>query len=236
MKNKTLLEFVNPERSFLRYMIGTAALTVVVQILYDLAKTPCGILGGIILALLLIGVVGLLLWIDQRNRERITGLKLEDVPINPHPGLIMMISPHNKDVPLKVIEHHQLALKHCWLVATKDSLDTAIELAADIRHRWPSIRVHDAEPGDLVDPDYSQGTWQRVENIYVEAREWGLKEDDIVADITGGLKPMTAGMAIACLPRNRPMQYLKTIRDEEGKPIPDAPTVVMKISIKASGQ
>lgn len=232
MKNKSLLEFLSPERSILRYMIGTATLTVVVQILYDLAKEPFGIYGGLALALLLISIVWLILWIDQRIQDKRTRLKLEDVPIKAHPGLIVMVSPQNKDVPLKVVAHHQPALRHCWLVATKDSLQTAIELAAEIRRNWPAVQVHDAELSNLVDPDYSQGTWQRVENIYAQARELGLKEEDIVSDITGGLKPMTAGMAIACLPRNRPLQYLKTVRDKDGRPIPDAPTVVMKISIK----
>jgi len=234
MRKNILLDFVSPERSIPRYIIGTAILTVVVQILYDLVKEPWGITGAVILMIVLIVSVFLILWFDYRQFKKTTLIKLEDIDIEPHCGLILMISPGNSEVPLGAIKHHQDKLRHCWLIATKESLGTAIDLAAEIRKNWPNVSVHDAEENNLVNPDFTQSTWQRVEKIYTGAQELGLREEDIVADITGGPKPMTAGMAIACLPRNRPMQYLKTVRDESGNLLKGGDNVFLEISIKAA--
>jgi len=41
-----------------------------------------------------------------------------------------------------------------------------------------------------------------------------------VADISGGTKPMAAGMALACLARNRDMQFMKRPRDTSGHETP----------------
>ena len=47
-----------------------------------------------------------------------------------------------------------------------------------------------------------------LERIYTqEAAEFGLSPDHIIADFTGGTKPMSAGLVLAC--RDRwPMQYV----------------------------
>lgn len=51
----------------------------------------------------------------------------------------------------------------------------------------------------------------------VEAVQAGLMPDDLIADITGGTKPMTTGMGLACLVRNLDMEYMKAPRDESGQ-------------------
>ncbi len=50
--------------------------------------------------------------------------------------------------------------------------------------------------------------FRRSMRIYEEAtQDWNLPESDIVADITGGNKPMTIGLAFAGLPLDRDLQY-----------------------------
>jgi hypothetical protein len=232
--NRTL-GFLSPERSVARYIIGTAALTVAIQIVYDLAKTPFGLLGGVILAALLIVIVVLILLLDARlARQRLTAPVAR--PAAPHKGLIVLVSPGKLDVPLQSIQHHAQLLQHCWLIASQGSGQdclasqrTAAELAEQIRLRWPKVEVHYGSDYQ-ADPDDVVSAWKLVDQIYAAAPQFDLAAPDILADITGGLKPMTAGMALACLAPERDMQYMKTVRDENGEPQRGAPLIAVQIS------
>jgi hypothetical protein len=49
-----------------------------------------------------------------------------------------------------------------------------------------------------------------VDAIYTEAMEvHGLKEEEVVADYTGGTKSMTSGMVLACASPRRPLHFMK---------------------------
>jgi hypothetical protein len=50
----------------------------------------------------------------------------------------------------------------------------------------------------------------------LEAVIAGLQPHEIVADISGGTKAMTAGLTLACLARDRDMQFMKRPRDTSG--------------------
>ena len=53
-----------------------------------------------------------------------------------------------------------------------------------------------------------------VDNIYNRAlTEQKLEAHQIVADLTGGFKPMTAGMVMACLSYGRLLEYTESKRD-----------------------
>ena len=60
-----------------------------------------------------------------------------------------------------------------------------------------------------------------------EAAEEGMKPGDVIADITSGTKPLTAGMVLAALIDGRALEYVETERDEHGKPIFDTALVVL---------
>jgi hypothetical protein len=218
MKN-FLMDFFSPERSLVRYIVGTAALTVLVQFFYDLSKEFFGTAGAALLALVLIFIVVGIFWWDYRQTTRGATLRPREKPITPHKGLILLISPGKKELPLTAIEHHLESLKYCWLVASQGSLDTAKDLEVEISRRHPEIKVFDARD-TMVDPENIESTYDVVNRIYeVMTPSLGLKESEIVADITGGQKPMTAGMALACSTPIRKMQYMKTLRDKDGEPI-----------------
>jgi len=203
-----------------RYIVGTAALTVAIQIVYDLAKEPIGLGGGIILAAVLILLMTIVVWVDVQHANAVVVLRPTETPMNPQRGLILLVSPGKLDVPLSAVRHHKARLERCWLLATSKSLPAAQQLKDVIYQNWPAIQVHD--PVELlVDPESLASTWGAVERIYSRlAPAAGLAENEIVADITGGQKPMTAGMTLACSSPNRKLQYMKTIRDENGDPQP----------------
>jgi len=218
-------DFFAPERSLLRYVIGTAALTVIIQLLYDMAKESYGVSGAAILVGALLLIVIMIVWLDVRRAKiAARNMKLTEEPVTPHRGLIMLISPGNLEVPRIALEAHVGRLEHCWLIATSQSLATAYDVAKEISKHWPGIQIHDIQKTLVANPESVENTWRIVEHIYSqEAPALELDETDIVADITGGLKPMTAGMALACRVPTRKMQYIQTPRDKDGQVIPQAP-------------
>jgi hypothetical protein len=69
--------------------------------------------------------------------------------------------------------------------------------------------------------------YQAVRQIYsVEAAQAGLRAEQIVADFTGGLKTLTAGMVLACLPYGWPLEYLVSDFDRDGNLILDTRRVI----------
>jgi hypothetical protein len=58
---------------------------------------------------------------------------------------------------------------------------------------------------NTVSPGDSQDTYMLVHQIF---RKSGYKPNDIIADFTGGTKPMSFGMIMACLSAERQLQYV----------------------------
>jgi hypothetical protein len=109
------------------------------------------------------------------------------------------------------------------MIASSGALETIKKLTDKYRDKITNI--YHGEPNYLVDPDLIKSTYDKLIHIIdVEAPGQGLARNQLIADITGGMKPMTAGMALACLARNLDMQYMKSPRDTIGevigKPVP----------------
>ncbi|NJK52820.1 MAG: hypothetical protein HC936_08255 [Leptolyngbyaceae cyanobacterium SU_3_3] len=56
-----------------------------------------------------------------------------------------------------------------------------------------------------VSPGDSQDTFDLVNQIY---RRSGYEPQELIADFTGGTKPMSVGMIMACLPSERELEYV----------------------------
>jgi hypothetical protein len=70
----------------------------------------------------------------------------------------------------------------------------------------------------VLDPTHVEETFALVNWIYThELVAASLEEREVIADITGATKPMTAGMVLAC-GRRRPMQYM--VFQEHGPSLP----------------
>lgn len=136
-----------------------------------------------------------------------------------HPGLIVLVGTGRKETAdpmtepaVPAIEYHLGTSDHpgplraCWLIATvgeKGSLPRARAIKAAFADRIPDIYVR-----TLADPFSVQEAHDCVEKIYAEEiAQVGLTESQVIADFTGGVKPMSAGMILACRER-RPMQYM----------------------------
>ena len=129
-----------------------------------------------------------------------------------HPGLIVIVGTGRPgEDPMQqsagiAIAYHRPVLKTCWLIASageKGSLPIAEILAEQCRTAGiqPYIRT-------VADAFSVQESYDLVERIYTqEVPKANLTEDQVIADFTGGVKPMSAGMILAC-GETRPMQYM----------------------------
>lgn len=100
----------------------------------------------------------------------------------------------------------QTGLEICWLVCSGGeygSLNVAQALQAICKER--GLKAYLRPVGDAFSV---QESYNLVQRIYTdETPDVGLREEEVIADFTGGTKPMSAGMILACGER-RPMQYM----------------------------
>lgn len=227
MKDK-LRDFFDPNRSLPLFILGTAALTLVLSAMYDFANKPGQWQGGYGLA---IGaaIIALVVLVVSSQRTAVSGrvnLREEQKPTR-RKGLILLASPQTSSAPA-AIEYHLPTLQHCWVLASSASRATA--LALEQSYETGQLRVHQGS-AFTVDEDQIQSTYDKVIQIIDEAGRYGLTLNDLIADITGGVKPMTAGMTLACLARRCDIQYMKTLRNDVGEILPEAQTEPIQIDI-----
>ena len=215
------LAFFDPTRSIPLYIIGTAALTLGLQAVYDWANEPSRFQGGYWLAAAAVAVAVVILVYTAIRRPAVGKVAIEEEhKPAPRQGLILLVGPTEAAAP-HAIEYHLPTLKQCWLIATAESQSVAATLA----QRY-SDRVHMAygSPDYVVHPDEMRSTYDVVIKAIKEAAAaaTNLPAGALIADFTGGLKPMTAGMTLACLAHNTDLQYMKAPRDAQGQVIPGA--------------
>lgn len=150
--------------------------------------------------------------------------------VPPHQGLIWLLSRGNLDLPMIAICHHHAGegssghLRHCWVVLTPGAQDQFAQLQARIEEVGLDVRLHPVQ----LDKTTIEATYRAVDGIYQGAGEVEMSPEQIVADLTGGLKTMTAGMVMACLPRGRALEYIESTRDPvTGEPIKDTQVPIL---------
>ena len=181
-----------------------------------LGQTPSQLVQ--LLALCVAMAVGLwVLYLALGKRQVLELVPLEQRPPC-FPGLVVLVGPGRKGTDPTALSHNQAIEYHlgdkeaggeplrvCWLIATageKGSLPVAQQVRGRYHDRCTvKIKlVHDAFG--------IQEMHQIIHTIYTqEAAEYDLAPNQIIADFTGGTKPMSAGLVLAC--RDRwPMQYM----------------------------
>jgi hypothetical protein len=135
------------------------------------------------------------------------------------PGLIVLVGVGRKDVEPAKLSHNPAIEYHldceeaggepvrvCWLVAT-GGVEGSVPVAREVRKRYES-RCDKMILRELNSAFDVQEAYRLIRRIYTEeATEHGLAPEQIIADFTGGTKPMSAGMILACQDR-WPMQYM----------------------------
>ena len=151
--------------------------------------------------------------------------------VHPQPGLIALVShgPADETPAAVAIRFHYKGedgsretptLRHCWLLASPGSATDNAEVLKK-KYSTPELQIEVVKIDD-VDPHQ---VFDAVNRVYQAARELPspLSEGDIVADLTGGSKPMTVGVALACATSGRRLQYLQARQhDDTGRAVKES--------------
>ena len=161
----------------------------------------------------------LLAWLWQKSQFNIARMHISGrefrLPERKR-GLIALVS--RADSVMHAVRYHfekNGRLERVWLIPS-DERDqekfgpSSIGIAKEIETQCTALasganRTLTVEISGEVSPGDAQDTFDHVNRIF---RVSGLAADQIIADFTGGTKPMTVGMIMACLPRERDLEYV----------------------------
>jgi len=210
--------FLNPEPmpgvfigfTFLLGLIGSAFYEGMKAIL----STWYAALAGAILFLLILIIITVLLRYSFHP-------KVVTNKIKPRRGLIVLVSQGELEkIPAsEVIKFHygpegrKHPLEYCWLLRTPASTEepkapaqSSLKNANALEEAYKGrVKIY-IKPVEMDDPE---SVSMAVEQAHKEARKLKLKESEMAADITGGTKPMSIGMALASIEAGVDMTYLK---------------------------
>jgi hypothetical protein len=174
---------------------------------------------GVLISVLLMAIACLpvlLAWLWQKSRLVHDDKIREGEKPELKRGLILLVS--RLDSAMHAIEYHlqkdRGPLESVWLVPSNGSEQercgqSTVPVAEEIKEKCKKLpvtrhlRVEIHETG--VSPADAQDTFDYVNRIF---RRGSYKAEEIIADFTGGTKPMTVGMVMACLPRDRELEYV----------------------------
>ena len=162
----------------------------------------------------------------SESRRRGQGLGPIAALPNPqkHHGLIFLFS--REETLREAIQYHQPKLEHCWLLVTPEMRERAAKALGNFPDL--SFTLH-----PLIDRYDSQACYQTVLDIYQrEVSRRGISPKQVIADITGGTKPMTMGMIVACLEGNHPIEHVPTAFDAAGQPTGPLPPIQIRVQLQ----
>ena len=140
----------------------------------------------------------------------------------------------NLEPALAALEWHlaQGELRDCWTIGSPDrpgrlegEEHTGSAWLATVLERWFEHKHPDARgrvtfhPAVQIAPRDYLALGQTVDVTFEQAP---YKPSRVICDITGGLKTMSIGAALACIGEGRTMQYMSIGRDWKGEPLKDA--------------
>jgi hypothetical protein len=166
------------------------------------------------------------LWVFYRVLGSAEAVELVPEEARPprFPGLIVLVGTGKKGARPEGLSHNVAieyhldceeaggeALRVCWLIASAGEMGS-VPIARAVRERYRDrceLVIREIKSAFDV-----EGAYDVIRQIYTkDATEYGLSTDQIIADFTGGTKPMSVGMALAC--RSRwPMQYTTGGRED----------------------
>jgi len=218
-------------------LLGAFALGLVVvgllgDLAYDLLTAPADNLPvawrPAVAAALLTGLAYLLYDRDRRRGRGVQAVVDESQLAPPHAGLIWLFGPGRFEHLLFALDHHRKGggAAHCWLVMqnVEPVREALNRLTQQLLEQGVETHLHPVYIPQLgFEPAY-----QAVRAVFErEAAEEGLRSEQVIADITGGTKPLTAGMVLAALTTGGALEYVESDRDAQGQPIPGTLRVVL---------
>jgi len=113
-------------------------------------------------------------------------------------------------MPLKAIEHHGARLKQVRIFTScgENGSSSQFEVFRSlVNYLYPTVQVKEEFSGGLDFLDI-RAIFDAVDKLYVEAVEEGYRENDVLVDVTGGLKTNSIAASVATLAKGRQFQYI----------------------------
>jgi len=206
------------------FLLGIAVVGFLSNLAYDLLVDPTQVWESMPRILALSFVLTLLAYLlyqwDARKRATYR-LTLGTSAAPPSAGLIWVLGPGLLTTLIIAMNHHLSnggKLKHVWLLMSDtDSVKKRHqEFVQEITQRGLRVQPHPIYLNDLDAKSVYESVCHTIHN---EAEEFNLSSSQIIADVTGGLKPLTTGLVLAALTIGCPIEYVETQRDAQGRPI-----------------
>jgi len=212
------------------FLSGLISVSILGNLVYDLLTQPLAgaaahlsALGGF---LLFFSIAFGIYQLDRKSR-RVIRVDIDDRSASPSKGIISVLGP-NLEVLLVALEHHhqQDGAQHCWAImqAGNSAVDSAFdELVNEASKRqFPTMfHKHFLQSMDTA------ACYKAVSEILEqEIGKYGLRREQVICDITGGIKPLTAGMVLASIIHDTRLEYVESERNATGNIIPSTQKVV----------
>ncbi|MCA9940677.1 MAG: hypothetical protein KC418_18700 [Anaerolineales bacterium] len=217
---KSLLPLFDANRSIPLYLLGTVTLTLIIEFAIDFANSPSEWKASQTLTVVAVVCILIALGISwYHNRPKRVYL-LEERKPGKRKGLIVLVSQYKASAPA-AIQYHLESMTDCWLISTPQSTTVAAEIASDFSENR-QVRFHYGSNYEVLFDDAASTNRVAKRIIFEELASLNLQPNDLIGDITGGSKPMTAGLVFACREREIPLQYIVAEKDETGRAKPGA--------------
>jgi len=227
---KRLLE---PGNAPYLFILGSTFLAVLGESVYGLLQDIIGDswishLATIVASLFIFGTVTLWFWFRARGDDGSTMVPVER-HASGHAGLVLLVGPNPKGPEAASIAHHQEqgVLRYCWLIASPEADDRAKMLAGELERGGVDAQRIPVANAQKIDMAYDA-----VRQALEEARHKLAADEQVIVDITGSTKVVTAGAVLACLDADVTMEYMATKRDSLGKPDPTGTPVAMAVELQ----
>ena len=210
---------------------GPVVSAVLIAMVVELVLEALFTWGGLVLEAVGVGVLTLstvaFVFFYHRTRQRMVATigDIADLP-NPHQyrGLVFLFS--NERTLRKAVEYH--LPEYCWLIVTPKMQQPASQAITTINANHPKVQFDTVPIPNLYD---TQACYQVVRNIYQhETVRLEFEPQEIISDITGGTKPMTMGMILACLEGDYAIEHIPTKFKVTGEPL--GPLAPIQISVR----
>lgn len=143
---------------------------------------------------------------------------------------ILDVENSNLVVAISAVLAHKGQLKHCWFITTSSSdkqrnqsilYAPVMEKYFKEQHNMGECKFYFGNELTIPiedDDAITRKTRDVVAAIFKQAKSNNiqLSDDQIVADITGGLKSMSLGIILGCLDKQRTLQYVASHYDADG--------------------
>lgn len=140
--------------------------------------------------------------------------------------------PNSNLAPLiQAISIHASKLLHCWLITTSSSdprfwgsnVYAPVLVKYLQKEHHMKCTFHFGPELELPledDAEVFNKTVERAQNALAQARQLGLKEEEVIGDFTGGVRGMTLGMILSRLDGDCDLQVMGSHYKPNGEPTP----------------